>query len=154
MSSHKIRWTLVLLEACAAIGIAFFAGLTIWIAGPVIESRYFPVATKLNVTKLTSHPAGTQIEAAYFEKLRDCEFLGISWFHRLPDGTIERVSLLPKQLAQSSGEVTSLTRPLGHNKIAGPWLVSLPIRETVYHSFARIHHRCHGYWTTVSDFYP
>lgn len=154
MSSLKIRWILVLFEACAAIGIAFFAGLTIWMAGPTIESRFFPVATKLNITMLTSHPAGTQIEAATFTKIRDCEFLGISWFHRLKDGTIERVSLLPKNLAQSNNVVSELTRPVGRNLISGPWLVSLPLQETIYHSFARIHHKCHPYWTTVTDFYP
>lgn len=143
---HLVR---ILIETCAAVGIAFFLTLSIWMAGPTIEARYFPVASKLKVTDMKAHPAGTEIAAASFVKLRDCEFLGLSWFHRLQDGSIERVSLTPDLTNRQA-----VSRPLGENQIAGPWLVSLPLGEVMHNSFARIHHRCHNFWTTVSDFYP
>lgn len=150
--NRKIRITRILIETCAFIGIAFFLLLAIWTAGPWFEARFFPVASKLSITKMVPHPAGTEIEAATFTKLRDCEFLGLSWFHKLSDGTIERVSLMPDMTAGRA--LAPYTRPLGSNIIAGPWLVSLPLGEVQFNSFARIYHRCHNFWTTVTDFYP
>lgn len=151
---HKVRWPLVVFESCAAVGITFFLGLAVWFAGPAIEARYFPVATKLSITRMISVPSGTQIDAASFTKLRDCEFLGISWFTRTPNGSLEQVAVVPLNLVRSSEvDTTVFTRPRGEN-IVGPWLISLPLRDVIYFSFARIHHRCHSFWTTVTDFYP
>lgn len=151
---HKVRWPLVIFESCAAIGITFFLGLAIWFAGPAIEARYFPVATKLSITRMISVPSGTQVDAANFVKLRDCEFLGISWFTRRPNGSLEQVAVVPLNLVRAKDlDMTVFTRPEGHN-VVGPWLISLPLRDVIYFSFARIHHRCHSFWTTVTDFYP
>src|SRR5688572_31093164 len=68
MSCRKIRWTLVLFEACAALGVTFFLALSLWLAGPTLEVWLFPVASKLELLHVTSDPAGTRIQEARFTK--------------------------------------------------------------------------------------
>jgi hypothetical protein len=163
MPYRNARWMLVWFEACAALGVTFFLALSLWIAGPTLEVWLFPVASKLELLHVTSDPAGTRIQEARFTKLRNCEFRGITWFYKSPTtGNLSRVPLVADQPSRRvpvvsqemlTADLPTLTRPVGGN-LVGPWIVGLPIQDMLYHSFARIHHRCHNFWMTTTDFYP
>lgn len=144
-------WLLMLAQGIGTAIIVFLMGVTIWAVGPSVEARYFPVATKLHVQQMTSNPSGTKIESATFVKLRDCQFQAIGWFHILGGGQVVQVPVIS---LQKPGTLPGFyNRPVGNN-IVGPWLIGLDIKEVVYHSFARIEHRCHPFWITTTSFYP
>lgn len=145
-------WMLMLAQGVGTAIIVFFTGVTIWSVGPSIEARFLPVATKLNVHQMVSDPAGTKIESASFVKLRDCQFHGIAWFHILGGNQVVQVPVISMQ--QQPGALPGFyNRPTGSN-VVGPWFIGLKLREVVYHSFARVEHRCHPFWITNTPFYP
>jgi len=132
-------------------GIAFFATLyTIWVVGPPIETRFYPVVSKLQILSMKEAPGGETILMAEFKKLRACDFLGIAWFRKQDDGTFERV---PVQLLRRPGDISSPNRPEGAQR-SGPWIIGMPPSDIPTNSFARLSHTCHKMWTTTTDFYP
>jgi len=66
-------------------------------------------------------------------------------------GAVAMVATTPA-LAQPRGD-GMYTRPVGVQR-AGPWEVSLTPRQLIGFSFVKMYHRCHGLWTTETDFYP
>ena len=135
------------ITACAAITFAAVVW-TSWVVGPSVE-RFLtgPVVTKMRIVDLTGDGARTFVSIE-FQKLRDCEFVGIAWYVKT-DGAFERVPIL---LHQPRGD-GMYTRPVGVQR-AGPWEVSLTPRQLIGFSFVKMYHRCHGLWTTETDFYP
>lgn len=119
--------------------------------GPHLEARYFPVASRLQITAMEDTGRGTTRVWASFTKLRDCEFLGLSWYRGSRAGGFERVhvALQPRP----DGDLSGLTRPLGW-QFAGPWEVGMPANEIPDGSFARLAHRCHIFWVSMTEFYP
>ena len=152
MSSKVSRLLVRSLIGVSALVVAFFLALTVTFMGPALEAKFFPVATKLRVERMESHPLGTIIETASFTKLRDCTFAGLAWYRKDFNGNFIEVSVLPIGIAAFPNG-TPINRPLGENQV-GPWLIALPLRQVIYGSIGRIKHRCHPFWTTVTDFYP
>jgi hypothetical protein len=144
------KWAVLFIKAfCAAI--VFAATLfTILTIAPAIETRFAPVVSKLRITKVMADDAGNSIVYAEFTKLRDCEYIGLSWYHGDPRGEFERV---PVVLLRKEGDTASPNRPLGTQK-AGPWIVSISPAELRGNSFARLSHRCNFLWLTNTDFLP
>jgi hypothetical protein len=134
---------------CAAI--AFFATLyTIWLVGPSIETRFRPVVSKLQILSMEPTADGRTKIKAGFTKLRDCEFVGIAWFVGDRPRDFERVSVVLQRDPADNG---SPDRPLGYQR-AGPWIIGMPPADLKSNSFARLSHRCHAFWTTITEFYP
>lgn len=136
--------------ACAAVIFAS-ALYVIWAVGPAIETRLAPVVGKLQI--LAMRPGdldGTTEVHAAFEKRRDCEYVGISWFHGSKEAGFERVPIV---LLRQEGDTSSPNRPVGYQK-AGPWIVGVPPDELVGNSFAQLQHRCWPFWLTTTDFFP
>lgn len=134
---------------CAAV--IFVSTLyVVFLVGPAIETRLAPVVSKLRVLSLTQDENGMSIVDAEFTKLRDCEYVGISWFVGQPDGNFERVPVI---LMRRDGDTSSPNRPTGTQR-AGPWIIGVPPAELRNNSFARLAHRCHPFWLTTTDFYP
>lgn len=123
--------------------------VTFFVSFPAIESRYFPVVSTLQIGQVQLTTEGRSIVYGSFTKLRACEYLGTTWFKRTPDG-MERVSL---ELLRSPGDNNAPTRPLG-TQFAGPWTVGLSPDELKEGSIVQLLHRCHPFWTTVTNFYP
>lgn len=123
---------------------------TVWTVGPSLETRFFPAVSKLTVVEMHDDPAGRAVIMAEFTKLRDCEFLGLAWYRGDPAGGFERVPVI---LLRQPGDASSPNRPTGTQR-AGPWLIGVPSSEIPGNSFARLSHRCHGFWITTTDFYP
>jgi len=148
--SRKAGWVVLAVKAfCAAI--VFVAAVqTLLIIAPALETRFWPPVSKLTITSMeTTEDGGTAI-TAYFTKTRDCEFIGISWFHGDPAGEFERVPVI---LLRKEGDTSSPNRPVG-SQSAGPWIISLPMEEVRDNSFARLYHRCSPFWLTTTDFWP
>ena len=136
-------------SACMAI--TFFATLyIIWIVGPSLETRFWPVVGKLQILSLEPTPDGRTKVRAAFRKLRECEYIGIAWFAGDRPTEFERVSVVLHRDPQDTG---SPNRPLGYQK-AGPWIIGLPPYDLRNKSFARLQHFCHPLWVTNTDVYP
>lgn len=135
--------------ACAVI-VVICSLFTLFTVGPSVETRFFPVVSKLKITKILAEGESSSRIYAEFDKKRDCEYIGISWFHGHPAGDFERV---PVSLLRREGDSSSPNRPLGLQK-AGPWIVSVPPAELRKNSFARLTHRCHLFWVSTTDFWP
>jgi hypothetical protein len=122
---------------------------TVFLVGPAVETRYFPVVDKLIIDRMEwQGPSVTRIWAT-FRKLRECEYVGISWF----SGTRDDFERVPVILHREKGDTSSPNRPVGYQH-AGPWDIGVPIYDIPTKSFARLSHRCHGFWTTTTEFYP
>ena len=145
------KWAVFVVKAISAAIIFASALFAIFIVGPAVETRWFPVVSKLRVTKvLAGDEPGTSVVYAEFTKLRNCEYVGISWFRGVPDGEFERVPVI---LLRKDGDTSSPNRPLCVQK-SGPWVVGVPPEELRQNSFARLSHKCFPFWTSTTDFWP
>lgn len=135
--------------ACGVI-IAICTVFTLITVGPAIETHMFPVVSKLRITQVSPDVDGNSLVYAEFTKLRNCEYVGISWFHGDPAGEFERVPVI---LLRKEGDTSSPNRPVGTQK-AGPWIIAIPPEEVRSHSFAKLSHRCNPFWLTTTDFWP
>jgi hypothetical protein len=118
---------------------------------PAVETRFFPVVSKLVILSHSTDPAtGATTITAAFTKKRDCEYVGISWTHLLPDNTQERVAVI---LGRADGDTSSPNRPIG-TTIAGPWVLPLSWDEIQHNSFAELYHKCSPLWVSRTEFYP
>jgi hypothetical protein len=131
--------------------ILFFSFVfTVYAIGPALETRFFPVVSKLEILSIRPTEDGrTEVRAA-FRKIRDCEYIGMSWFVGKRPDDFERVAVV---LMRDPNDTSSPNRPVGYQK-AGPWIIGLPIDQVKGNSFAQLVHRCHPFWTTTTDFFP
>jgi len=149
--SNRTRLMFAVMQALLIV-ITFVSSIVIvFTAGPTIETRFFPVTSKLLIERMVSDgPDKTNVYAA-FEKLRDCEYLGIAWYRgSLDQRGFERVPLI---LLRQEGDNSSPNRPVGFQR-SGPWVVSIPLEEIKTNSFVRLSHKCHPFWVTTTEFYP
>lgn len=150
-SDERKRWLLFLAIKAGCAAIVFAATLyTLWIVGPRAETRFFPVASKLELTSVVWNDRGqSAIVTARFIKLRPCEFIGLAWYYQGEDKTSVRVPII--RLSNYGGPPPS--RPTGPQSV-GPWLLLMPAAHVREQSFALIYHECHPFWTTVTAIYP
>lgn len=133
---------------CAAI--TFFAVVFIvFTVGPQLETRFWPVVSKLKILSIEEVAGQSQLTAR-FTKFRNCEYIGLSWFRGRLDGNFERVRVT---ILRQPGDDGSPNRPPG-TQTSGPWLVAIPPADLRGNSFARLSHRCHFLWLTTTDFWP
>jgi hypothetical protein len=145
------KWAVLTVKAISAAIIFSSVLFAVLIVGPAVETKWFPVVSKLRVTKvLSGEEAGTSVVYAEYTKLRSCEYVGIAWFKGNPNGVFERV---PITLLRKEGDQSSPNRPIGTQK-AGPWIIGVPPDELRQGSFARLYHRCFPFWTSTTDFWP
>ncbi len=124
--------------------------VTAFVSFPAIETRYFPVVEKLDIVKVDQASENRSIVYGQFNKVRQCEYIGISWFKRNSNGVLERVAV---ELMRRPGDSSSPNRPLGMQN-AGPWVIDIPQDELRGTSVVELAHRCHPFWTTITRFYP
>lgn len=137
-------------KAFSSAVIFFSTLLTIYTVGPDIETRFFPVVGKLVIERMDKVDEKTTTIDAYFNKLRNCDYLGIAWYRGQRDSGFERVPLI---LLRATGDDSSPNRPVGAQR-SGPWVVTIPIDEVKTNSFVELKHQCHPFWVTTTEFYP
>ena len=139
-----------LVKLMCAIVIFFSFVFTTYAIGPALETKYRPVVSKLEITSIKETTDGrTEIRAA-FRKLRNCEYIGLAWYVGTRPDNFERV---PVTLMRDQDDTGSPNRPIGYQSV-GPWIIGLPPSQLRGRSFAQLMHRCHPFWTTVTDFFP
>tara|TARA_R100001143_G_C3352849_1_gene130594 strand:+ start:1659 stop:2087 length:429 start_codon:yes stop_codon:yes gene_type:complete len=107
------------------------------------EGQWFPVVENVEVQETLINEEGAFINVR-FDKVRSCEFIGISWY----DDFGQRLII---NFAPNEAELP-VSRPVGDDQFTGPWqLVGLTSLEG---SRAIVSHRCHPFWTTFTNFYP
>lgn len=108
------------------------------------EGDILPVVQNVHVEMIRKTEDGMYVDVT-FDKVRSCEFLGISWYDTFGD----RIPILFK----SNGEAElPRTRPVRDGQNAGPWRL-LGI-DNLDGSVAIVSHRCHPLWVTFSKFWP
>lgn len=118
--------------------------------GPALETKYWPVVTKLKIESVEPQIDGWVKIRVSFTKIRDCEYAGLGWYKGQRPDDFERVAVIIQRDPKDTG---SPNRPLGKQR-SGPWLIAVNKEELKYQSFAQLWHRCHPFWTTVTEFYP
>jgi hypothetical protein len=107
------------------------------------EGEWFPVVENVSVEREEYNELGAFINVR-FDKVRSCEFIGISWYDDFGQRLIINFNPAEADLPTS--------RPVMDEQTAGPWqLVGL---TTLEGSIAIVSHRCHPFWTTFTNFYP
>lgn len=143
------RAALIAFKAVCTAVVTLSIVFTIWAVGPVVETRWRPVVSKLRMTALRQNSVGESQIWVQYTKLRDCEYRGITWLHRLPNGVLESVYVS----FANNWDTISSNRPKGVYA-AGPWTVNLSSDELLYSSYAILYHRCHPLWLSRTEFYP
>jgi hypothetical protein len=121
-----------------------------FMAGPAIETRFFPVLSTMRIVSVNAETDNSSFVKTEFSKLRSCEYIGISWYYGQRAGLFERVSMVP---VRNPDDTSAPNRATGEQR-AGPWRVTIPAQDVRSRSFVQVYHRCHPFWTTMSEFYP
>lgn len=144
------EWLTFFAKVFCGVIIAMGLGFTVYSIGPSFEQKYFPVVSKLTMINVSSDEEGHAVLMAEFNKMRNCEYLGIAWYRGTQSQGFERV---PVMLLRSAGDRSSPNRPTGRQR-SGPWVIHMPVNEIDGNSFAQLFHRCHPFWTSTTDFWP
>lgn len=146
---HKKERQLTWLLSLPVLGILVFLGF-VPLAWPILsryEGELFPVVRNVEVEYLGDADVGIYVNAR-FDKVRACEFIGISWYDSFGDRS---PILFEANAAGQQGEIPR-TRPAMDGQTAGPWkLIGI---DTLDGSIAITSHRCHPLWITYTRFYP
>ncbi len=110
------------------------------------EGHVLPVVVNVEIEEVLTNEEGVFINVR-FDKVRSCEFIGISWYDQLGQRVI--IDFDPDGVRNSLS--TPSSRPVRDNQVTGPWqLVGLTSLEE---SIAIVSHRCHPFWTTFTNFF-
>lgn len=123
--------------------------LTFFTIGPALETWAWPAVSKVSFDSITEQDGETVLHVR-FNKLRNCEYIGIGWFRGSKATSFVKV---PIELRRPVGDNSSPNRPLGAQR-TGPWIVSMSMDQLMTNSFAQLYHRCHPLWLTTTDFFP
>ena len=111
------------------------------------EGEFFPVVRNVNVEYIGQSETGIYVNVT-FDKMRACEFIGISWYDSFGD----RAPILFEAEANGAEGEIPRTRPVMEGQTSGPWeLIGI---DQLDGSKAIVSHRCHPLWITYTRFYP
>lgn len=144
------KLSLFTIKAFVTAVVSLCASYLFFVIGPLAESKYFPVVSKLQMLEIKPIDADRSYVTAEFTKKRDCEYIGVAWYRLMPNGVLERVPMVVRRRA---GDDSSPNRPIG-TTVAGPWEVGMPHNQIKGLSVVEVFHRCHPFWTTRTPFYP
>ncbi|WP_299347636.1 hypothetical protein [uncultured Maritalea sp.] len=124
-----------------AVAISLVAIPAFWPSFSQVEGQLLPVTTPMEVEELGSGPNYVDV-AVSFEKLRQCEFIGLSWYDDAYRLVVD---------FEAGAKNAPLSRPVGPQEI-GPW--RLHGTTTIQGTHAVTTHRCHPLWLTFTQTYP
>lgn len=143
------RWPILVKISLATITVVMTL-YSILLIGPYIEARLFPVLDKLHITSAVEMDNNRIELRVWANKMRNCEYVGLSWYRGSPDTMFSRVPIV---LMRSSEMPQDPTRPLGPQSM-GPWYLSMSLEDLYQNSFAEVTYRCHILWPTVIRVFP
>lgn len=148
--SHRDRLWIAFMHGTLIAITVMVVLVTIFVSFPALESRYWPVVDTMRINRIEATDDGRAVVFASFTKLRNCEYIGITWFRADALGNLQRV---PVEIMRQPWDISSPNRPVG-TQSAGPWVVGISEAEIRATSFVQLAHRCHPFWTTFTNFYP
>lgn len=122
----------------------------VFIQGPKLETMFNPVIERIKIVKVEPITTRQAYVWVQFRKVRDCEYIGISWYRGSRTGLFERVAIA---MIRDINDLSPPTASVGLRS-SGPWRVSISAVEVAGNSFVDIYHRCHFMWITKSEIYP
>ena len=143
---HKHERQLTWFLSMPILGLLILLGFVplMWPIFARYEGIWFPVVDNVNVEVISENTDGLDVDVD-FDKLRQCEFIGISWYDTFGD----RLQIL---FEINGEENLPYTRPVRDGQNAGPWrLIDI---DNLDGSVAITSHRCHPLWITYTRFYP
>ncbi len=150
MSRPLPKWLVTMLHGLLISVTILILLVTFFVSFPALETKYWPVVETLHIERVEAATENRSVIYGTFNKVRQCEYIGITWFARNVNGVLDRV---PVEILRKPGDTSSPNRPLGV-QTAGPWVVAIPPQELLGTSVVELTHRCHPFWTTVMHFYP
>lgn len=135
------RTQLSTLIAAASLLVVWASVVIVWPLGPQTEGNFLPVVGKVFVSETVSSKNSVAFYVE-FRKLRQCEFIGLTWYR----GDVRLILEF-----EPDADKTIPTRPTGGQYI-GPW--RLHGTNSLEGTNATVVHRCHPFWNTYTQFYP
>ena len=108
-----------------------------------LEGRFWPVVSAFKITSIVEYGTAKIDLYGTSQKVRNCDFERLEW--RINNGS----QSTPATVIFGEGTVLRPPGPLGF----GPWVMDIT-KADLDRSFARVYHKCHWGWLTVTDFYP
>lgn len=119
--------------------------LLVFMVGPALEGKYFPVSTVTSLTARIPYEANsTLLKGTSFKIRQDCAFIKLEWWYGTPNGNRVLVPLTLLEPSKLRG---------GGWFDWGPWLVTLHPLQVLEASHAYVYHECHPFWHTKTLFY-
>ena len=111
------------------------------------EGKHFPVVENVTLEVVLEADDGVYVDAI-FDKIRNCEFIALSWYTFSDKGELVRVPI--KFIEDGNNEPVS--RPVGLQR-GSYWFIGVSAEQLPY-TYAETTHRCHPLWNTKTEFYP
>jgi len=114
------------------------------------EGRVFPVVAGTDVTRAVGSVKGIPnidgqtVFYGHAKKLRNCSFERVEWY-LIDGGVSSRVDVAFYEMGK--------VRHPGDFSF-GPWGIMATRKELMQNSWAKVFHRCHPLFLTVTNFYP
>ena len=120
----------------------------VFLIGPELETRFWPVYSKFKVQTVEEQPDGTSKVTFEYTKHRWCEPLGFSWFVGEPGAAFRQLRVVPADPDEST-----MVRPLGRNKSV-PYIIDATPSQLEGRVYGEIFNRCHPAWSSRTAIYP
>lgn len=136
-----------LLDWCmnfAALGVVVVG---IWVMGPVIETRWFPVYSKFKLVNVETNSHGGSIVTVEAYKFRDCLPQGYAWYNGDFGNNVRQLTVQSRRQLNVSPSL-----PLG--KFTSAFEVDIQPIEIASGISAETFSRCHPFWTTRTIVFP
>lgn len=116
--------------------------------GAKYEGKWFPVVSKLEILRVIPDGEDHSLVYVRFNKIRDCEYIGVSWFS-VEAGYLDRRAIVLKPDTDESDS----NRPTGV-QVSGPWRIAMPADEVRSQSLVMLTHQCNPLYVTRTQIFP
>lgn len=130
-----------------AIGAAILI-MAVFIIGPEVETRFFPVYSTFKVETIEPLPGGQSKVVFEYTKYRWCDPMGFAWYVGEPGGAFRQLKVVPED-----PDAGSKIRPLGVNKSV-PYIIDATPSQLSGRVYGEIYNRCHPAWSSRTLIYP
>lgn len=122
--------------------------MALFILGPVVETKFFPVYSKFEIVSVEPYGKGQSLATFRFTKYRQCDPQGFAWYSGELGAAFRQLTV--KMQAPTDNPAP---RPLGLQETS-PYIIDATPDQIRRAVFAEIYNRCHPLWTTRSEIYP
>jgi len=122
--------------------------IAVFVLGPELETRFFPVYSKFEIERIRPIDATSSEVVFRYTKYRECAPQGFSWYMGEPGAAFRQMKVIP-----SDPDESPPIRPLGKN-LSVPYVIDATPDQIRDRTFGEIFNRCHFAWSSRSVIYP